>query len=526
MADPQRIDEQAPPLNFTQWLICATAAMGFAFDIFALLMLPLVIRPALLELGNIRPGTPEFSKWFGLLFYVPAFAGGIFGLLGGYLTDRLGRRRILVWSILLYAFSAFASGYATSLTMLLVLRCTTFIGVSVEFVAAVAWLAELFPHPVQREKVLGYTQAFSSIGGLMVALANGLAIAWVKSGTLPHIHIPQFLHPLATHGMEPAWRYTLISGLIPAIPLIIIRPFLPESPAWRLKKLSGTMKRPSIAAIFSPDLARTTIVTTIMFACSYGAAFGAIQQMPQIVPGLPQVQEKIKKAVAAIPPRPATQSAASQAARPSPATNLATMPGVPAAVPQGAKIPPATTSEDPRVRAASGLVVQETAASVTKVQEIGGLLGRVIFAILATIILSRKSLIRVFQIPGLLVMPLVFCFFAVKDLNLLYVGMFIAGLLTVAQFSFWGNYLPQVYPLHLRGTGESFAANIGGRMIGTSFAALTAFIAGQITHKGATPVEAAHTWAMVAGAVGFAVYLVGFITSFWLPEPKPQADEE
>ena len=41
---------------------------------------------------------------------VLAIAGGIFGLLGGYLTDRLGRRRVLTWSILLYAVSAFAAG--------------------------------------------------------------------------------------------------------------------------------------------------------------------------------------------------------------------------------------------------------------------------------------------------------------------------------------------------------------------------------------------------------------------------------
>ena len=58
--------------------------------------------------------------------------------------------------------------------MLLVLRCFVFIGVCVEFVAAVAWLAELFPEPKRREKVLGYTQAFSSLGGLMVATVNGL----------------------------------------------------------------------------------------------------------------------------------------------------------------------------------------------------------------------------------------------------------------------------------------------------------------------------------------------------------------
>src|SRR5437660_2420743 len=118
-----------------------------------------------MEMPKVRPGTPEFNSWVGVLFYVPAVAGGIFGLLGGYLTDRLGRRRVLVWSILLYAFSALGAGYATSLPMLLVLRCTRFVGVCVEFVAAVAWLAGLVPERGRRDKILGYTQALSSIGG-------------------------------------------------------------------------------------------------------------------------------------------------------------------------------------------------------------------------------------------------------------------------------------------------------------------------------------------------------------------------
>ena len=65
--------------------------------------------------------------------------------------------------------------------MLLFLRCTTFIGVSVEFVAAVAWLAEMFPNPKQREAVLGYTQAFSSIGGIMVTGSYYLAVTYGHS---------------------------------------------------------------------------------------------------------------------------------------------------------------------------------------------------------------------------------------------------------------------------------------------------------------------------------------------------------
>src|SRR5687767_7264515 len=341
-------------LTPVQWLICAIAAIGFAFDIYEILMLPLIVRPALLELTGASPGSPQFQMWVGRLFYIPAFAGGIFGLLGGYLTDRLGRRRVLTYSILIYAFGAFASGFATSLEMLLALRCVVFVGVCVEFVAAVAWLAELFPEPKRREKVLGYTQAFSSVGGLLVAFVNGWVVSHATS--LPAIDLFGF----TVQNPHAPWRYTLMSGVIPAIPLIFIRPFLPESPIWAEKKRAGTLKRPSIAALFSPEFRRTTIVTTLMFAMSYGAAFGAIQQAPQIVPGLPEVRAMVQG-------RPPAEARA---------------------------------------------IEQRVAADVTKVQEFGGLTGRVLLAALAVVIVSRRSLIRLFQVPGLIIMPLTFAWAA------------------------------------------------------------------------------------------------------------------
>src|SRR4030095_6332176 len=179
-----------------------------------------------LELTGAAPGSPQFQMWVGRLFYMPAFAGGIFGLIGGYMTDRFGRRRVLTYSILIYAVSAVLSGFSTSIEMLLILRCFVFIGVCVEFVAAVAWLAELFPEPGRREKVLGYTQAFSSLGGLLVATANGLCVADATS--LPAIEA----FGIDVANPHAPWRYTLMSGVIPAIPLILIRPFLPESPIW------------------------------------------------------------------------------------------------------------------------------------------------------------------------------------------------------------------------------------------------------------------------------------------------------
>jgi len=442
-----QIDDKLPPLTRTQWLILIIAIIGFAFDTYELLMLPLIVRPALEQLGGLTFGSEEYTRWRDLMFYVPAVCGGIFGLLGGYLTDRLGRRRILTWSILVYAFSAFGAGFATSLPMLLFLRTTTFIGVCVEFVAAVAWLAELFPDPKRRESVIGYTQAFSSLGGFMVSL---MALLIAKTATsLPPIY-----------GGHDNWRYLLISGLIPAIPLIIIRPFLPESPVWKEKKAAGTLRRPSIAELFKPAYRQTTVVTALIFACSLGAAFGAIQQLPQIVPALVQVDRQLP----------------------------------------------------PLERQA---IIQGTVAGVQTIQEIGGLVGRFILAFLAVRIVSRRKLLRIFQVPGLIIVPLVFLYPAVHNLTLLKWGIFLAGLFTIAQLSFWGNYLPRVYPTHLRGTGESFAANIGGRMIGTSAAVLTTQIAG-LMPSGAPATKLAYA----AAAVAALVYGIGFIASFWLPEPK------
>ncbi len=493
-----------PALTRTQWLICIIASIGFAFDIYELLMLPLIIKPAIAALSEplVRemieggmspaeasaswaPGGKNYVQWARTLFFVPALAGGLFGLLGGYLTDRLGRRRVLTFSILLYAFSAFAAGYSTSLWQLLFFRCLVFIGVCVEFVAAVAWLAELFKNPQQREKVLGYTQAFSSLGGLMVAAANVLAAKWAFS--LPAIH----------DGHE-AWRYTLISGVIPALPLLLIRPFLPESPDWAAKKAAGTLRRPRFSELFAPELRKTTILTTLMFAASYGIAFGAIQQLPQILGaqklGTPQ---QTGHAAMIAEARDAVQAAVADATA------------------KNEELP------DLRKRQIGGNASDKAVAKVTYWQEIGGMTGRLTFALLAVAIVSRRALFRLFQLPSLLFVPLLFWWISGQlgdtgSLIWIKLGIFLAGFLVVAQFSFWGNYIPLVFPLHLRGTGESFAANIGGRVLGTAAAWITLTLAASDTPN---PARIAIVGACVAGAYA----LVGALLTQFLPEPKPDS---
>ncbi len=425
-----------------EWLVIAVACGGFAFDLYETLMMALLVRPALTELSGLKPGSSAFNLWVGLLFYVPNVAAGLFGLLGGYFADLFGRKRILVWSILLYGVSACAAGFSTSLSQLLFFRCATLIGVSVEFVVATTWLAELFTNPRRRESVLAYTQAFYTVGGLMVAGAYYLAVTY---GELL----------LMVRGGHEAWRYTLLSGLIPALLLLVVRPFLPESPLWQQKKASIRFERPHLSELFQPALLRTTLSATLLFACTYALPLGAIQHTVRMVPGLADVQN--------LPPRQ----------------------------------------------------IEQISSGVQLFQELGGMAGRIAFAVFIVRVVSQRRRALLFFVPSLIVFPFLYFFAATRSLALLHLGIFLATMLFNGLHSFWGNYLPRVYPTRLRSTGESFAANIGGRAIGVSAALMTTMLSNVMPGARHTE-QLAHS----AGTVAILFLVLGLIGTYWLPEPE------
>ena len=347
-----------------------------------------------------------------------------------------------MWSILLYACSACAAAFAVTLPQLLFFRCTTIIGVCVEYVAGVAWVAKLFSNPRQRESVLGYTQAAFGLGGLMVTGAYYVAVTYAER--FPTIH-----------SSHEAWRYTLLSGLIPAIPLILTRPFLPESPIWQEKKSKGTLKRPSFAELFRPALRKTTLVTTFLVACSYALASGVILQTPRMVPGLPEVRP--------LAPR----------------------------------------------------LAEQTVSGVQLFQELGTIAGRLLFAFLVVRIATQRRLLRVFLVPGLFVFAFLYFFAATPSLVLVKYGIFLSGILLNGPFSLWGNYLPRIYPTHLRGAGDSFVINMGARVIGASGVLFTTQLANVMPGAGA-----AARLAYSAGTLAVLAFSGSLFGSFWLREPE------
>ena len=429
-------------------LVVAVAAFGFFFDAYELLTLPLIVGPAFADLaGGAASPAFKFARfevaWAGLIFWAPAVCGGLFGLAGGHLADRFGRRQILVWSILIYAGASLAAAFSTSALMFLICRCLIMIGVCVEFVAGIAWLAEMFTDPKRREGAVGLAQAVAGFGGLAV---TGIWLWIVQHAT----ELP------AIAGGHAEWRYLCLSGLLPAIPLIVVRPFLPESPMWVKGRMSA---RPRVAALFEGSMRRTTVAAIVATACTYALAYGAMQHLPRFVAMMPEV------------------SVLSESAK-------------------------------------------KDASGVMQIfQESGGLVGRFLLAGLVVAVVARRRMLRVLQVAALVAFPLTFVWLSGTAFTTLGVGVFLTAMITAAQFNFWGSYLPRVFPTHLRGTGESFAANVGGRIIGTTAALATTTLATRLTPElGAGP-----ALAVAAGAVATLACAIGLVASRYITEPESDA---
>lgn len=167
------------------------------------------------------------------------FFTGMGGIITGYLSDRFGRKTILQWTIILYCIGTFLSGYATGFHSLLWSRIITALGVGGEWAIGHTLVAESVP--------AGKRGVFGAI--LQTGAPFGVGLANLMGS---------FFVPIE------GWRRTFMVSAIPAVMLIFIRRFMPESPLWLAKK---TEKSSSIITLLKrPYLKLTTlcfILTTV-----------------------------------------------------------------------------------------------------------------------------------------------------------------------------------------------------------------------------------------------------------------------
>lgn len=229
------------------------AGLGWMLDAFDVMLYAMVLAHIMRDLGMSK-GTA------GLLNTLTLLASGIGGVLFGLVADRIGRTRALMFSILTYSVCSFASGLATSITMLAAFRFVLGLGMGGEWNTGATLVAETWPDHL-RARALSIVQSSWAVGYAAAALVAGLM--------LRHYN----------------WRAVFFVGILPALVTLWIRKDVPESGLWavqRTRRAATESPKPSrgFALLFSRDYARKTIALLLLNFFGLFAYWGLFSWVP------------------------------------------------------------------------------------------------------------------------------------------------------------------------------------------------------------------------------------------------------
>ena len=160
-----------------------------------------------------------------------ALYGTVLGsLLGGWPTDRFGRKKTLLFIGLLYVLSAVGCGYAWDVTSFVVARFIGGLGIGISTVAAPLYISEIAP-PAYRGRLAGMFQ-FNIVFGILVAFASNAALAGIG---------------------ENAWRWMLGVAAFPSLLYTVLCFGLPESPRWLIGRKGDRTAGLKVLKLIEPE---------------------------------------------------------------------------------------------------------------------------------------------------------------------------------------------------------------------------------------------------------------------------------
>jgi SHS family sialic acid transporter-like MFS transporter len=240
------------------------AFLGWMFDGLEMGLFPLAGRPALKQLLSTSGSDADIGPWFaGIIaaFLVGAAAGGV---LFGWLGDRVGRVKAMVWSVATYSIFSGLCGFVTAPWQLGVLRFIASLGMGGEWSLGVSLISEIWP-----------AKSRPLLSGLIGAAAN-VGFFLVGAVALPLNHYGKTLSQIFNGA--PLWRLLFIAGAVPALLTFFIRIFVPESEKWKSATSRGP--KPRVADIFAPGIAKFTILGALLAGTALVGTWASVQWIP------------------------------------------------------------------------------------------------------------------------------------------------------------------------------------------------------------------------------------------------------
>lgn len=404
-----------------QWVVLLIASLGWVFDIFEGQIfvasmneaMPSLAQQGVSETAAEYEGRMAFYNNVALAAFLIGGATG--GILFGMLSDRIGRKRAMSYTILFYSLFTCLSAFSMEWWHLAGLRFLVAMGVGGEWAVASSLVFEEFPRRA-RAHVGGIFHA-SSIFGTWLAIAAGAFI----------IGNPYFDRLAEQTGIESLpWRIGFALGVVPAFLIIWIRRSLHEPESWEKAKQTAatdhTQQVGRLGDLFSRSLLRNTFVGFTLAAVGMATFWGVH------IYGKNLLQQAVRADL----------------------------------------LVEATGEANPSLTPTEETAVLEPYKNRIKRWEMigmflvttGGGLGLVLFGPISQR-LGRRMTFLLYHLGGLVIALLVFQFPFSRNALVALLPVF--GFLTLGMHAGYAIYFPELFPTRLRGTGTGFCFN-GGRI--------------------------------------------------------------
>jgi MFS family permease len=392
-----------------QWLVLVIASLGWVFDIFENQVFLATSNEALPALTHVGPDDSHAFLYINIA--LGAFlAGGALGGIGfGMLSDRIGRVRTMMLTILWYSLFTCLIALVQSWTQLVVLFFLVSLGTGGEWAVASAMVAEVFPSRARAHSMAIFQG--SSVLGAWAAVAVGW---WI----VPNPHL--------------GWRWGYVVGVVPALLAIWVYRSLREPEQWRQAKAAAQasgQRSGRLRDLFAPGLAYKTVIGLALATVGLATYWGVFANGRQILRGTEQ--------------RQCLAQLESQCL---------------------AELGRAATPEERQTCLAdhSGSIKRAEMAGMFLVT-FGGGLGIIGFGPICER-LRRRGAFVFYTLGGALAGGLAFQYLPGASTLTLCLALPVFGFFTAGMHGGFAVYFPELFPTRLRGTGGGFCFN-GGRLL-------------------------------------------------------------
>lgn len=250
MGDGNRMKQAVNAQVVSRNKLLGVAGVGWLFDALDVGILSFVIAALASDWGL----TSEQMGWIGSINSIGMAVGA---LVFGIFADRVGRKSVFVWTLIIFSVGSGISAFASSLAIFMALRFVIGMGLGGELPVASTLVSESVE---AKER-----------GRVVVLLESFWAVGWLLAAVISYFVIPHY-----------GWRVALLLTALPALYAVYLRLRLPDSPQYEEKKEKRSVLQ-NLAAVWSKPYAKQTIMLWIVWFTVVFSYYGIFLWLPSVM---------------------------------------------------------------------------------------------------------------------------------------------------------------------------------------------------------------------------------------------------